>query len=197
MGIRRDVLILATVFFLGGQTGFAQVVLNGVGDATTINTPFKTYSSTGNANAIGDFSHRSSGQNTGEYFTRHLRSGDSSGIGGSFLGTTNVTAESSPARAGSSPARTGLQTEQAAGFFIPKAEIDQFQTHLFSNLMTNPVNNPLPELSPSAFAVRASVLPIYDKIQSIDSIDFPAGRENRPAFKPSSTNMSAPSFDSF
>jgi hypothetical protein len=186
--IYRYALSLALTFSCMNCACFAQALRGGLGDATTIVTKDKTLYSTGNPNSIGDFAGVSTGQDTGDFATRHIRSAESSGIGGSFIGTTNVTAESSPAR-------TGRVPEDAIRALIPTASgaLDQGSLSRRSLFESASIFSPLlsPDVSsgwnPSPSAFRPDF--------SSPSIDFFAGHKKSPASKPNS--MGVPSFDSF
>ena len=169
----------------------AQMLRNGLGDATTIVSPDRTVSASGNPNAIGDFSNRSSQQDTGAFATRHMRSGESSGIGGSYLGTTNVTSESSPARSGRIPI-----TDVRA--LIPTSSVTDTTTQLFSNAMNKPFSTTIPALRPdissqwNANSVNSGIPPAAPS-----TINFFAGHKRMSEGRSFSENLSLPAFGSY
>lgn len=82
----RSAKLLALVLFLLPVNVFAQMTGNRLGDATV--TP-------GSSSKLEPYGINGgySGESGGEFFTRHTRHGNDGGIGGSFIGTSSVTAE--------------------------------------------------------------------------------------------------------
>jgi hypothetical protein len=186
----RFAMFISIVFAFCGQVSSGQAVRNGVGDATTIVAPERVFGASGNPNEIGDFSTRASDQDTGAFVTRHMRSGESSGIGGSFLGTTNVTAESSPARAGRIP-------ETAVRALIPTSSVSRPQTQLFSQSLTRPVSTALPAMSPDISSQWNASSPALGGASNPALMDFSVGHKQSPSSKSFSHTMGLPSFDSY
>ncbi len=184
-------MFISTALVSCGQTSFAEAMHNELGDATTIVSPNKVLGSTGNPNEIGDFSAGSLGQDTGAFATRHARAGNASGIGGSYLGTTNVTAESSPARTGSTPVT-------AVRALIPTSRVNIAPTQLFSESMTQPASTTLPEIGPDISNQWNPTSPSYSlSPASSSSIDFFTSQKRSQASDTFSKTMGVPSFDSF
>jgi hypothetical protein len=189
MSLSRAAILLCVILAAGMQASLAQAVRNGLGDATTIISPARTLSSTGNANEIGNFSNSSLTQDTGEFVTRHIRSGNASGIGGSFIGTTNVTSESSPARIGSIPL-------SAVRALIPTAGANVGPTDLYSQSLSKPVTTALPAITPDISSRWSAAAPLLDNSNS-SSIDFFVGRSGAHQSRTFSNTMGVPSFDGF
>jgi hypothetical protein len=193
MKISSYAILISIALAFSVQCSFAQAMRNGLGDATTIIHTDQTLSSTGNPNEIGNFNNFSSGQDTGGFATRHLRSGNDSGIGGSFLGTTNVTAESSPARTGRIP-------ETAVRGLIPTEHVNVAPTRLYSQSLNEPVSTHLPEISPDISSQWNPTLPsqsVSPASTSSTSVDFFAGHNTSPATMKFSNTMGLPSFDNY
>jgi len=190
MKISECAIFISLVLTFTGESCFAQAMRNGLGDATTIVHSDMALSSTGNPNEIGNFSGSSSEQDTGGFATRHLRSGDQSGIGGSFIGTTNVTAESSPARTGRIP-------ETAVRGLIPPPSVNATPTRLYSQSLNQPVSTDLPEISPDISSQWNPTLSRQNVSPASTSIDFSAGHKKFPANTTFSKTMGLPSFDNY
>jgi hypothetical protein len=161
-----------------------------VESASTIASPYKIFDSSGNPNEIGDFSSSALGQDTGTFDTRHMRRGNASGIGGSFLGTTNVTSESSPAR-------SGRISENAVRALIPTPGVNQVRTRLYFESLTEPASTALPEMSPDISNRWNPALPSLNGGPPSSPIDFFAGHKYSPGTKTFSETVGAPSFDSY
>ena len=191
---------LSIAFVVSAQGTFGQALQNGLGDATTIVSPGKIFTSSGNPNAIGDFSNGTLQENTGDFATRHIRWGNAGGIGGSFSGTTNVTAESSPARVGRVP-------ETAVRALLPTAVVENSDTtrRLFSESFTQRVSTSVPGISPdisgelhsNISGELNSNLPLLNGSSPASSINFFPGQKKSRAQQTFSNTMGVPSFDSF
>jgi hypothetical protein len=190
MNVSRVVLLLSIVLGVSVQASFGQALRNGLGDASSIVTPYRSLTSTGNPNEIGNFSGSSVSQDTGAFATRHLRS-DSSGIGGSFLGTTNVTAESSPARIGRIP----VSTVRA---LIPTSGANFAPTGLYSESINRPVSSALHESGPDISNDWNATHPLLNSgFTPGSSIDFFAGHKKPRGSSTFSNTTGTPAFDNF
>ncbi len=190
MDIHRRALIISIALACSAQASCGQAAGNALGDANTNASPDKIFGSTGNPYEVGDFSGGSQEQNTGTFVTRHRRTGNASGIGGSFLGTTDITSESSPARSGRIP-------ENAVRALTPTAGVNETHTRLFSESLTEPVSTSLPELSPNISNRWNPALPSPSVGLPASTVNFFPGRTKSPASKTFSNTMSVPSFDSY
>jgi hypothetical protein len=185
------VAVVVVAIFGYAKPASAQMLRNGLGDATTIVSPDRTVSASGNPNAIGNFSNRSSQQDTGAFATRHMRSGESSGIGGSYLGTTNVTSESSPARSG----RISITDVRA---LIPTSSVTDTTTQLFSNAMNKPFSTTIPALRPDISTQwNATSVNFGSPNAAPSTINFFAGHKRMSEGRSFSENLSLPAFGSY
>ena len=166
----RTAIVLLTWFICASSVS-AQTVGNGSSIAP----------SAGQRESYGINVTQSDGAQTA-FSTRHYNRGNDSGIGGSFIGTSSPTSESSPAL----PAPAPIQTSPMQ-FRLPKLE------SAFSQATTNPALQPFTPALPSLPRSTALTGPLTRPL-------WQSGIENLPSFnkQPSLLDkMQFGNFDSF
>ncbi len=130
----------------------AQMTGNRLGDATL--TP-------GSSSKLEPYGVNSGySTSSGEFQTRHTRQGNDGGIGGSFIGTSSVTAET----------RSAADYIPTQASHSPAVPHDPFARHLFSESMMYSPALVSPTFSTPSASDESNYS--YGKTQSIDSFNF-------------------------